>query len=328
MREQDEAVKRLWSKTKNGLIVPKIYEVDNVERESASQVKSRRINLKAKFKTVIDNLTMIVLLPSLLGAIWQILVLSEIHVAYIRFFSVSQIPVDGALIIFLSTIFYIAYFLCKKFTELALKAKYENLEELANNFEEKSYKKFLIISLIRIVVFLFCIGSCIYLFFYIMFPVHPITSIFIVGFLILGSLLGITTTLINLVIVSKKLSKLNYLIGIIENFKFKDTKFYKSGAYVFVLFVLVIGIPTMIISTSISLFTYFNNIFLLSGDLKNSERIKQEVLADYKTDKYRIRYMNDKYIFVEICTDAKCDEKVNSQIAIFQTEKTLFKVKD
>ena len=326
MREQDEAVKRLWSKTKNGLIVPKSYEVDNVERESASQVKSRRINLKAKFKTVIDNLTMIVLLPSLLGAIWQILVLSEIHVAYIRFFSVSQIPVDGALIIFLSTIFYIAYFLCKKFTELALKDKYKSAEQLANNFEEKNYKKFLRKSLIKIVVFLFCIISCIHLFFDKMFPVHPITSIFIVGFLILGGYLEIRTTLTNLVTVSRKLSKFNYLIGKIENFK--DTKFYKSGAYVFVLFILVIGIPAIVISTSISLFTYFNNIFLLSGDLKNSERIKQEVLADYKTDKYRIRYMNDKYIFVEICTDAKCDEKVNPQIAIFQTEKTLFKVKD
>lgn len=132
MREQDEAVKRLWSKTKNGL-VSKIYEVDNVSKK-AHLGKSRRINLKAKFKTVIDNLTMIVLLPSLLGAIGKFWY-SEIHVAYIRFFLFLNSCRWG--INYFSFNDFIQPIFVKKFTELALRINAQSAEQLANNFEEK-----------------------------------------------------------------------------------------------------------------------------------------------------------------------------------------------
>ena len=83
-----------WHKKDNGLFVPETYSLD----EKAEVTKK---TLREQVKWVLDNISLVLLLPSFLGALWQILELSSINVAYIRFFSVTQIPVDGILILFL-----------------------------------------------------------------------------------------------------------------------------------------------------------------------------------------------------------------------------------
>lgn len=53
-----------------------------------------------------DNLSLIILVPAILGGLWQLLELASIGIPYIRFFSVSQIVSDGLLILFMAiTIF-------------------------------------------------------------------------------------------------------------------------------------------------------------------------------------------------------------------------------
>lgn len=53
------------------------------------------------YKNVKENLSIILLLPAILGSIWQIAELASIQTAFIRFFSVTQLVADGALILFL-----------------------------------------------------------------------------------------------------------------------------------------------------------------------------------------------------------------------------------
>lgn len=53
------------------------------------------------YKNVKENLSIILLLPAILGSIWQIVELASIQTAFIRFFSVTQLVADGSLILFL-----------------------------------------------------------------------------------------------------------------------------------------------------------------------------------------------------------------------------------
>lgn len=54
------------------------------------------------FNNFKNNLPIFIVLPSILGGIWQVLELSFIDTSYIRFFSINQIIPDGLLILFLS----------------------------------------------------------------------------------------------------------------------------------------------------------------------------------------------------------------------------------
>ncbi|WP_201573480.1 hypothetical protein [Psychrobacter sp. H8-1] len=80
---------------------------------------------------IFSHISIVVLIPSFLGAVWQILELSSINVAYIRFFSISQIPIDGTLILFLL----IFLFGMSKITMALVKHSFEKKIEM---FEDES----------------------------------------------------------------------------------------------------------------------------------------------------------------------------------------------
>jgi hypothetical protein len=67
------------------------------------------------YKKIKENLSIIILFPALLGSIWQIIELSRISTSFIRFFSVSQLVADGALILFLFFFTYLGLRLTKFF---------------------------------------------------------------------------------------------------------------------------------------------------------------------------------------------------------------------
>jgi hypothetical protein len=62
--------------------------------------------MKEKIEFLKSNLSLIILLPTLLGGIWQLLELLKISPSFIRFFSVSQLIPDGLLILFVFLIIY------------------------------------------------------------------------------------------------------------------------------------------------------------------------------------------------------------------------------
>lgn len=58
------------------------------------------------YTKVKDNISIILLLPAFLGGVWQVLELSRISTAFIRFFSVTQLVADGILILFILIFIY------------------------------------------------------------------------------------------------------------------------------------------------------------------------------------------------------------------------------
>lgn len=50
-------------------------------------------------KTINEYLNLIILMPILIGGIWQLISLSSISMSYIRFFSLSQLAADGLLVL-------------------------------------------------------------------------------------------------------------------------------------------------------------------------------------------------------------------------------------
>ena len=66
-------------------------------------------NLKIEINRIKDNLSMIVLLPTLLGGAWQLFELSSISTSFVRFFSVGQLIGDGILILFIGIFTYLGY---------------------------------------------------------------------------------------------------------------------------------------------------------------------------------------------------------------------------
>src|SRR5688572_10530525 len=51
-----------------------------------------------------ENISVLVLAPTIVGGLWQLLELAFIDIAYIRFFSISQLVPDGILILLISAL--------------------------------------------------------------------------------------------------------------------------------------------------------------------------------------------------------------------------------
>ncbi|KAF2336880.1 hypothetical protein [Flavobacterium daemonense] len=66
-------------------------------------------NFKENYNSIKDNLSILILIPTIIGGIWQLLELSLISTSFIRFFSITQLVADGILILFIISILYIAF---------------------------------------------------------------------------------------------------------------------------------------------------------------------------------------------------------------------------
>lgn len=87
--------------------------------------------LKAKYEFCKDNLSMLVILPTVLGGVWQVIELALVDPSYIRLFSINQLVPDGLSIIFISLIGYflftitrLNYFVLSKNVEWFTKQNY------------------------------------------------------------------------------------------------------------------------------------------------------------------------------------------------------------
>lgn len=68
-------------------------------------------NWITKFEWLKENLSLILVLPTLIGGFWQLIELSTISTAYIRFFSISQVIPDGLLVLFVISLIVGSYYL-------------------------------------------------------------------------------------------------------------------------------------------------------------------------------------------------------------------------
>lgn len=309
-REELKAIK--WCKKDSGLFVPETY--NGIEQDDVAKKKT----LREQVKWILDNITLILLLPSFLGAVWQILELSSINVAYIRFFSVTQIPVDGILILFLIILIIVIGKAIIGLLKSTFESKIKMLED--EDFVKKirknlnsSIKKMLGIIAILIVLMIYLISEL----FASMFPKSPIATILFVGFFIAGLMFYIldAAMLIGLKYSDEGINRDN-VSDYIDAFVDKHRK---------PIYWTILASIAIVIFISYLLLKAFSASFILPADLYNTKTLESVIYKDFKTKNYDIEYFNDKYIFVKLCAIKKCNHRLDKEIIIYPTEKVLFK---
>ena len=143
-----------YTARRSGLILPTTYQV-----QSKAVIKNPPLafgthdGIKRWLDFLRDNISLIVLVPTFLGASWQIIELARLNLFYIRFFSVTQVPVDGALIIFIGLISYAFYKFYTRITESDLTSINERAQSFANRYEKGITYYFLLTSVKLLVLF-------------------------------------------------------------------------------------------------------------------------------------------------------------------------------
>ncbi|MCG2611493.1 hypothetical protein LZZ90_08230 [Flavobacterium sp. SM15] len=234
------------------------------------------MDFKKHLDFVKDNLNLIIILPPLLGGLWQIIELSSISFSFIRFFSVTQMIPDGLLVLLILSIMslsvYWIYFLFKTLKEKAEKETDKDEEPSLNVVNNKRQWKGVIYFAIYIgLIFLLVRVSS-----YFINNIEYTISIF--GFLPVNILLSF------LIFVSWHYFE--------ENWVLDKKKRLKELDLLILLYILV----------EFMCFLYFivafHHAFMLPKELNNIQNLECKIKSVEPTLKMEILYANDKYIFV------------------------------
>lgn len=247
--------------------------------------------MKKYLDLIKENFNLIVAIPPILGALWQITELSRLSLSYIRFFSISQLVADGVLILILLLVFSLGVFiLYKKDVTIYNEDKIE--ERKINIFEDLTTVKkpsilwgscYYILSFMFIIIWLKIINNWF---------VENIKEPYIIAILFPFNLI------IFLII-------LTLIVRSLEHFKKSVKKRIAEFLYLFMIFLITI-VPFIIFK---SYYLEFNKLMLLPNNLENIKKVENEIKNNHKNTTIKLKYLNDKYIFYSI-TDKKGNEKI------------------
>lgn len=242
-------------------------------------------------KWIKDNLNVVLILPAILGGLWQLIELSSISFSFVRFFSVSQVVPDGLLMLMILLLFgtssaflYYSYiYLQNKYNtdddeDIQKEDQKNSVHEAPTNSKNQGIKKDnIILSFILMLLYILTnIGYIIVIdyflekldsFFYlvIFIPVCMVMMYIAMGFYIFSNV----------------------------NCWHKEILSKAFRAMVW----------CMPMSISISCFLFaaqFHKMFLLPELLVNAEIVKQEIEKQNPYVNTEIIYTNDKYMFIEL----------------------------
>lgn len=246
-----------------------------------------------------ENLSVIVLIPSVLGGIWQVLELLNIGLPYLRFFSLSQLISDGLTIAITIVIFIILYRVAnpKKFVQSLFDGSGDRIptfllviliifplivvvfyNDLYNDDNQFTFLDYINLSIPLLIL----IGAFIRLFFR----------------------------------MYLKIDKNVYAIKVIKYHIQNQTHIYEN---VKLFFGFVIQIILLFVFIAI---IKFRDLIYTSPNLENIKLAKENVNKNLnKSLKTEILYFNDKYIFMEI---HERDIKESKKIIIYKTDDVFF----
>ncbi|RAK21634.1 hypothetical protein B0I03_10566 [Flavobacterium aquaticum] len=238
-------------------------------------------------ESLLKYFSLIIAIPPIFGAIWQLIELSKMSLSYIRFFSVSQLIPDGILTLVVILLFFLWIIYTPKeiFSE---EINTENKEITTTYFDVKKPKKYLGILFI------------------------------IISFLIMGVWYEKITNFF-LDNINQSFSfflavPLNFLIFVlifyleiisIENLKpYSEKKILEPLRY---FLFSILGFFTM--SVVLKYYSEFNKQMLFPNNLVNIKKVENDIKTKYPNTTVKLKYLNDKYIFYSI-TDKKKNEKI------------------
>lgn len=251
--------------------------------------------LKKWYNRIKQNLTMILLIPTFIGGLWQVFSLLGLGFEYIRFFSVKQLVADGLLMIILIPLYAIfplmAYYLIKEISSDLVK----------HNSKTPFFKK----AVLFILTFVLILFFTYHFFKYINFrpSIKPNINIIVLAFLLYIPLIKINATLGSIVS--------DYINNFIKNSteKARVTKFQKICLFLVDKLYSIISfayIPIIVYAGFSCLITFFLVLnllgdFYVSENLVNLKNVENVANKNYELlpEDYIIKYFNDSYIFLE-----------------------------
>jgi len=275
------------------------------------------MNIKAFIEKIKNNLALIILIPTILGGLWQIVELSKMSVSFIRFFSVTQLLPDGLLMLFILISLYIVYYfgslnkykinfdkkimiIHKKKPDLFL--HYYIKTNISNKLiysKNPVFDKNIIWFHIAIIL----IGTA-FLWFALSYYLFNTSkdldflsvAMAIIFIMVFGKMILESVIVLCIHIKESKIWTITYKY-LSNKPAVKDLVLIPIKFLNIVLFISITFIP-------IYLFSLFHENYFLPKNLKNLENIQRFLdVKDYNQS--QILYLNDKYIFVEHSDEAK-----------------------
>lgn len=250
-------------------------------------------NLKKLYKKIKDNLALFVIIPTVLGGLWQLGSLNNIGTPYVRYFSVSQLLSDGIIALISLVVFFFVPIILSVFAKMVSDVLRTRHLKYMPHFTSIVYFTLLIVLVYNI--FLYVDGNAIISFpkgsqmeFIVLSFYLPILILFFVsGFSTLDSIKSYRDKKVDGVIVLTNKVKIFFL---------------NTFLFTFIIPMFII----MMLSMPIILTAYSNKIITISDyympkDLKNISNIERIIKTNYDVDpkNIEITYFNDTYIFVK-----------------------------
>ncbi|QZK90687.1 hypothetical protein K5V07_09360 [Flavobacterium sp. CHNK8] len=227
-----------------------------------------------------DNLNIIIVVPAFIGGLWQLLELLNISIAFVRFFSISQIVSDGLLVLYIIIYFSSPIFGTHLFYSAIMKSKESTIDLLTARKIKNNKTKLLVYTVSFFLLWLFGVVILWY-FSYVLLKASSTKNGFIlIPFLIIGC---------------------NHFL----NIAYKTASFKLKHIYkVFNLFLLILYVMIIIF-----MFKKLHRNQFSAIPIINIEKLNLDVKTKFPNTKQEILYFNDKYIFINIVDKSK-KEKV------------------
>lgn len=284
------------------------------------------------FEWTKENVSTLVILITGIGAFIQIIELALIDLSYIRFFSVSQLISDGALVLLVFGTYALMYLFSHKFLifNQLIKARTRRIDS-GETFS--FYDKY--ISFLSTVVTL-----------YIMLKLINFTNLETVnGMLWLVILLLPIATYINFILVRILILNLRYIFS--NNDKFKVNTFFRKfnikPLYIITNIFAILGGTLILVIGLIKFLVIIYLSIRVPYHIDNYNQLNERIVEDYNgLNEYKLLYFNDIYTFVELekpedkdkrlightisGTNYKIDfyKNMDKTVVIYKTEDVLF----
>lgn len=222
------------------------------------------------------HLSLLLLVPALLGGIWQIIELSQMSFSYIRFFSPGQVLADGLLLLILVIFFLGTFFFLRTIYNYYLNLISEDDSSDDDSIEipsKTSYIKCVSLFLLYIILLLFEVYTLLNI-------LKKPDSIFTILIL-----LPVVTIILYLALAAWMIANLS----IIRTWLYKNIL-----RHTIWLWLITIVISFFLTASS------FRKSFILPKNLVNTDIIVHQITEANPDSQPEIVYNNDKYLFIEL----------------------------
>jgi len=252
---------------------------------------------------------LLLLIPTIIGGLWQFLGLASLGFEYLRFFSLQQLISDGLTLLFplFGVMFFVVIFII-----ISIKGNQEFLRKEKKRIKNIQRKK-RFIRFLRMLFFNIILVS--------------ILSYYVFSFINKNVGLSTIIPLFYIPLVYLLNSNLDFIDN---NFK-KETKRIKFYTIIYIPMVLILITSLLMFVMNLIINIINLNNYSVPSNLMNIEYVKENIYEDYglKENQYEIAYMNDTYIFVEaillnedeIKKLKKQEKDIPTKVIIYKTDK-------